>query len=116
MTEEEKKDAIAEACGWKRGKWVVHTLCSGESELADGWVNPESEECEPDCSDCLNDLNAMHEAEKALTVDQQVEYAARLYAIKRSLHWQHCVFDTLHTTARQRADAFLKTIGKLPIE
>jgi hypothetical protein len=49
------------------------------------------------------DLNAMHEAEKVLSSTQQDEY------------WD-CLIDEgvdyLFATARQRAEAFLKTLGK----
>ena len=50
-----------------------------------------------------NDLNAMHDAEKVLTSMQQDEY------------WDHLSdeeVDHLFATARQRAEAFLRTLGK----
>ena len=49
------------------------------------------------------DLNAMHEAEKVLTSMQQDEY------------WDHLIDEKvayLFATARQRAEAFLRTLGK----
>jgi hypothetical protein len=62
------------------------------------------------------DLNAMHESEKILTTKQKQRYAIALSddlsdsAPTESCHtvWS----DTIHATARQRAEAFLKTIGK----
>ncbi len=67
--------------------------------------------------DYLNDLNAMHGAENVLTDEQRVAY---------SLQWLPCVltingrtvrpkreeFTLIHATAAQRAEAFLRTIGK----
>jgi hypothetical protein len=55
--------------------------------------------------DYLNDLNAMHEAEITLTPDQ-----------KMTLITRDCMGDRLtrthFATAAQRAEAFLRTIGK----
>jgi len=99
MTDQEINIAIAEACPevaeidkdnggafWKRPDSYVR-------------FNP------------ANDLNAMHEAEKTLTPDQKDEYARRLCDInccmEMSIEW-----DCASATARQRAEAFLKTIGK----
>ena len=55
------------------------------------------------CPDYLNDLNAMHEAEKVLTDKQAILYDSILDLISG---W------TFHRTAAQRAEAFLRTIGK----
>jgi hypothetical protein len=59
------------------------------------------------CCDCrqdwCNDLNAMHEAEKALTVEEWSDYVDYL-----PTRWE----EAIHTTARQRAEAFLRTLGK----
>jgi len=46
----------------------------------------------------------MHEAEKVLNEKQWVAYWRELYRLN--------VFPTVHATARQRAEAFLRTIGK----
>ena len=66
--------------------------------------------------DYLNDLNAMHEAEETLQSHHLCyEYNNKLYNIlgntvgnraDKPHHW------TWHATAAQRAEAFLKTIGK----
>ncbi len=47
--------------------------------------------------DYLNDLNAMHEAEKVLQGEQLTEY------VERWVEW--------NSTAAQRAEAFLRTLG-----
>lgn len=64
--------------------------------------------------DPLSDLNAMHEAEKVLTTLQQQGYIANLIQvcdpkddIDEPTRWLVC-----HATAAQRAEAFLRTIGK----
>ena len=49
--------------------------------------------------DYLNDLNAMHEAEQTLDGNQRLPYLVLLQG--------HCF-----PTAAQRAEAFLRTIGK----
>ena len=53
--------------------------------------------------DYLNDLNAMHEAEKTLNYDQLDNYYFEM--AKRMVR-------PYHATAAQRAEAFLHTIGK----
>ena len=61
-------------------------------------------------ADYLNDLNAMHEAEKTLNPIQAAEYAR----ILTSIAWQseQPVFAPITAKADQRAEAFLRTIGK----
>jgi hypothetical protein len=54
--------------------------------------------------DYCNDLNEMHEAEKMLNKEQWVTYGRELSRLG--------VFPMVHATARQRAEAFLKTLGK----
>ena len=97
MTEEQINIAIAEACGWKYEK--------NETHAPDGafWWSKN-----PEFPDYCNDLNAMHKAEKVLTRYQQsVTYSDNLMKIVG-----YHTFDSAHATARQRAKAFLKTIGK----
>ena len=97
--------AIAESQGWK------HVICSvGEhGTMMSGWWMP----CGALTTDInmlpdyLNDLNAMHEAEKVLTGYQQtVTYSDNLTKIVG-----YHTFDSAHATAAQRAEAFLKTLG-----
>ena len=52
------------------------------------------------------DLNAIHEAEKTLTAKQIEKYCDLLWP--KGYRW----FCAIHTTARQRAEAFLRTLGK----
>ena len=102
MTLESQKIAIAEACGWKvhpKDKWVVIPPNS-----------PHSVQPLYTLPDYLNDLNAMHEAEKTLNPIQAAEYAR----ILTSIAWQSAqpVFAPMTATAAQRAEAFLRTIEK----
>jgi hypothetical protein len=65
-------------------------------------------ECQCDCChpDWCNDLNAMHEAEKTLT-------NANMYVIEyhiKAMVKGHGFY--FHATARERAEAFLRTLGK----
>ncbi len=98
MTNEQINIAIAEACGW-------------EKEFYDY----------ADIADYCNDLNAMHEAEKLVKEEQIVPYISALHEVvlgcpnsydEEPSFWHNDVFDLCYTTARQRAEAFLRTMGK----
>lgn len=54
-----------------------------------------------------NDLNAMHEAEEHLSAEEIKTYMGHLLDIMGISVW--CI---THVSAEQRAEAFLKTIGK----
>lgn len=63
--------------------------------------------------DFAGDLNAMHEAEKMLDEGQQDTF---IITLKRLVDvglddFQH-EFNAIHATARQRAEGFLRTVGK----
>ena len=67
-----------------------------------------------DRDDFDHDLNAMHEAEKILTDDQGRRFRLLL---QDNSDGPQAAFQTVeaamcHATANQRAEAFLKTIGK----
>jgi len=67
--------------------------------------------------DYLHDLNAMHEAEKILIEqgfqDKWLDELAEV-VVGANVHWSdyHCFPQVNRATADQRAEAFLKTIGK----
>jgi hypothetical protein len=87
MSDEEINIAIAEICGW---------------HYYDGWKHEDGREDSP--PNYCDDLNAMHEAEQVLTLEQLLIYA-------------HCLeseygFFGVTATARQRAEAFLRMLGK----
>jgi hypothetical protein len=70
------------------------------------------------CPDYLNDLNAMHEAEKLLNVVQIAKYLGHLYSFTEAAKPESCPWTVVsarvaaHATAAQRAEAFLRTLGK----
>ena len=94
MTPEQQQLAIAEACG--------------RVQRADGFWFPAGKYYgSAGIPDYFNDLNAMHEAEKVLVRLQWVSYLRRLQTLcDESVSWP------IHATASQRAEAFLRTIGK----
>lgn len=108
MTPEEQRIAIAEACGWKyvEGINVSSLSHSGATSCADCWVCPKRGAgygaYEP--PNYLNDLNAMHEAEKVLTTAQATTMSQYLHR-RLGMLWGFA-------TASQRAEAFLRTMGK----
>jgi hypothetical protein len=63
------------------------------------------------------DLNAMHEAEKMLTIQQKAnDYEILLETVTRrgksGMTFGLAAYLFCHATARQRAEAFLRTLGK----
>jgi len=94
MTNEEQRIAIAKACAFK----IQDFESWRHIDDLDGIVIP----------DYLNDLNAMHDAEKVLDQQQVIQYWRTLaYACDKD-----GMTDMLFKTAAQRAKAFLRTIGK----
>jgi len=71
---------------------------------------------EPECAynsglNYCDDLNAMHEAERTLTHYGQI-HAYVNYLQNRDDGHTHLLLLETHITARQRAEAFLRTLGK----
>lgn len=95
MTPEAQRIAIAEACGTMRWSYALPKKCVGAS-----------------VPDYLNDLNAMHEAEKVLTEDQREQYLNSLYKVCNPASMLNDAWNLNCATAAQRAEAFLRTIGK----
>ena len=98
MRYEQQQIAIAKACGRVQrpdGLWFPE----GKNYGSQGIPN------------YLNDLNAMHKAEKMLTPEQLVDYCAFSLRVATG---EGCVTDykMIRATAAQRAEAFLRTIGK----
>ncbi len=89
MTDEQINRAIAEACGWKEGvERYVQNLPLMKAP-----------------PDYCTDLNAMHEAEGTLNEDQLWQMAREI-----EKNWEDQWY--FRATAHQRAEAFLKTLGK----
>jgi hypothetical protein len=100
MRPEQQRIKIAEACGWKR-----HPLQMNKNF----WIHFPSEKQardDNDLPDFLNNLNAMHEAEKLLRAKDELwgEYCGHLV---KNGSW----FNAVDATAAQRAEAFLKTLN-----
>lgn len=126
MSPEAQRIAIAEACGWRRVylhdsqfKCGSHG-CGYDTHIK--WIHddaPYSPTLHPgqldNLPDYLNDLNAMHEAEKTiLTCAPWWLYQKEL---RRVTLWDgvdgsDVVTRLIRATAAQRAEAFLRTIGK----
>jgi len=104
MKPEKQRIAIAEACGYER-------LTQHEAV----WKHEGSKiYTTGNLPNYLNDLNAMHQAEKVLTKNKSMEYAFRL-ADSWILNGEDKQPDLVRgfcATAAERAEAFLKTIGK----
>jgi len=111
MTPEQQRKAIAEACGWRR-------YSPGDFNPTERWeYGPIAGRVvqTTHLPDYLNDLNAMHEAEKMLTPETRPEYLCQLFTTAtKGLTGLYPVDEnylTNHATAAQRAEAFLKTLN-----
>jgi len=103
MSPEAQRIAIAEACGLSpRKSWggvIIDRL---------GYSIP----------DYLNDLNAMHDAIMSLDLGWRVEFKYKLELVVTPILNEmlgRCVPSTdalINATAAQRAEAFLRTLGK----
>ena len=96
MTNKQINITIAEACGWKYEK--------NETHAPDGafWWSKK-----PEFPDYCSDLNAMHEAEKIFDNALYCRYIDELCT--QAIKGKNCMY---LATAAQRAEAFLRTIGK----
>lgn len=118
MSPEAQRIAIAEVTGWK---WFLSPCNNEQNVLArsqeeankiklGGWIW----ELTPDY---LNNLNAMHEAEKTLPADESADghwgYIGHLIEVTKaeSMEMHREVFIVAHATAAQRAEAFLRTLS-----
>ena len=93
MTDKQINAAIAEACGWVPD--CDNGICWDQHGAA--IITPPNY-----CAD----LNAMHEAEKVLM------HADLLFEYGMHISIDHKYDCLLRATARQRAEAFLRTLGK----
>jgi hypothetical protein len=119
MTPEQQRIAIAEACGWKNHDHP------DVMQFKQGWTMPEKWCMDPkgvlrfnhDRPNYLNDLNAMHDAENVLGILERGTYQNILGLACGGIREDdggHFVShrESIHATAAQRAEAFLRTIGK----
>lgn len=142
MNKDNQRIAIAEACGWKfetgekyiGGTSICVTSPTGKSangyvgkayrsnDSISGWDSNDGvyfgiedifkhpNHVFGPVPDYLNDLNAMHEAEKTLTDKQYELFTLHLGPLTSQRKREY-----ISSTASQRAEAFLKTIGKWEI-
>lgn len=116
-TDNEKRVWIAEACGavWSADKFGNPMLIHGEIVFC---LKVGEHFIEFHLPDYLNDLNAMHQAEKILSdapnldpeiadFTQKEQYVSHLEMITKSAS---SFFPEITATARQRADALLAVI------
>lgn len=137
MSPEAQRIAIAEVCGWTDCRAVASRMddkpwLSGYNPAPYRPVSAFTYDGEPivlpiacreSLPDYLNDLNATHEAEKVLKPYQAEEYVMALACIllnevsrdlltyEQTANWYN-IFVLLNATASQRAEAFLRTLGK----
>lgn len=109
MTEQEQRIAIAEVCGWVHDGSVTPAP-RGQPVFREWWQSPRAERAHSadDLPDYLHDLNAMHEAEpfvmnRVVQGENTYDYILGIVCAKEPI-W--------HATAAQRAEAFLRTIGR----
>ena len=114
MNEEAQRRAIAEACGWD-----FDPLEAQEWGSRGTWCkSPDNDELWFHCHapDYPHDLNAMHEAEKVLEHSmRKLDYTAYLDELiglvcANPAHPSGYA-TAVDATARQRAEAFLRTLG-----
>lgn len=111
MDKLKQRIAILEFCGWKRDPDFDFQTSYETVEI---WSNGSKLSRFENLPDYLNDLNAIHEAEKLIVSDTEKCFAyqralakacgADEYDFEKSFIW--------HASAPERAEALLRTIGK----
>jgi hypothetical protein len=103
LNAEAQQIAIAEACGWKPQHNYYWLAPKTDYPLISGGQLP----------DFLNDLNAMHKAEKVLTHGQDVAYRLRHLPVvcEPSQPLNGNIGKAVTATSAQRAEAFLRTLN-----
>lgn len=111
MTDEQRIAVTAKACGWKQkdiDTWQDALRAKTQFECGE-IREPEyyrrylRRDLPPERLPAyLDDLNAMHEAEDFLTIDEKITYVSYLNSIYPK------VFGCIHSTARDRNEAFLR--------
>lgn len=97
MTNEQINAAIAEVCGWTE-------IGSCDCGFKISGMPPYRAAHKKHIPDYCADLNEMHDAEKACRVDRNWIYLNELDLV--------CRVDAVYATARERAEALLRTLGK----
>lgn len=117
MNKDKQRIAIAKACGWKLADENEIKERAGTAawllEKGPWWRNAKEKTIATieTLPDYCNDLNAMHEAEKHVGMQEyplREHYCLNLMAVKNN---QVSPFPIWMTSAAQRAEAFLKTLN-----
>ena len=105
MKDNQINQAIAEACGWTDVHFSLAATDEFPTERRVVGIPPKH--CTHDVApNYCADLNAMHDAEKFLR-DANLLFEYGMH-ITNSHHYEYL----LRATARERAEAFLRTLGK----
>jgi hypothetical protein len=116
MTDEQINAAIAEVCGWED---ITESVAPEEfRRRATGMLRDKHGNRTPlkQIPNYCTNLNAMHEAEATLSVSCRMDYPTVLlrvlFELDKYTWYATGGFTHITTTARQRAEAFLRTLGK----
>lgn len=130
MKPEQQRIAIAKACGWKQlevDEEDFYWPGGKQTRTVLRWFTPEVQSCPlrlgglktEQLPDYCNDLNAMHEAEDKLRVSPLTyqpggigHYVCELSRLLNAPPGSIGEWYLIHATAAQRAEAFLRTVGK----
>ncbi len=108
MKTEAQRIAIAEACGFKKISLpTTQNWGEGATPNKEWWYVHQ-------LPDYLTDLNAMHEAEKVLTLGQRITYAHQIGVVLSGGSVGRAIPNWwfIHeATAAKRAEAFLKVLN-----
>ena len=96
LSPEEQRSKVAELCGWQH----FRNSALGTEQVLAGNPNVDEGKWELPVPDYLNDLNAMHEVELAMTEPQKWDHDRQLAHIAGNTH------NVISATAAQRAEAF----------
>lgn len=112
MTDDEMRIAIAEAEGWTKIRMTIKGAGAPERRPSPhGWCR--GRKYEAPLPNYLGCLNAMHEAEKVLDGKQRFDYINNLANLTYPKQWSGNEMPdwySHHATAKQRAEAFCRTL------
>ena len=111
MTNEQINAAIARECGWTDCRVIQKATSDGCKSVAYGIPNGYGYDVI--CPFFATDLNAMHEAEKWMISSLRLlDFWKFSEKLKQIVPANLGDDSYIHATARQRAEAFLRTLGK----
>ena len=112
MSPENQRIAIAEKCGWKFSKIKSEFRFVSISPNGDDVLHSNFGDL-AHLPDYLNDLNAMHEAEKALSAPQAARYVCEIARAVGKTHTETSDFHVAYvcSSSALRAEAFLRTLS-----